>query len=37
MGKHVNGIWLNAGLIVTLFFAVFMFFIAFEGYVDFFH
>lgn len=37
MGKHVNGIWLNAGLIVTLFFAVFMFFIALEGYVDFFH
>ncbi len=36
MGKNVNGFWLNTGLIITLLFSVFMFFIAFEGYMDFF-
>jgi len=36
MGSHVNGFWLNTGLIITFLFSVFMFFIAFEGYVDFF-
>ena len=36
MGNHVNGFWLNTGLAVTLLFSIFMFFIAFEGYVDFF-
>ena len=36
MGKHVNGLWLNTGLVITLLFSIFMFFIAFEGYVDFF-
>jgi len=36
MGDHVNGFWLNTGLVVTLLFSIFMFFIAFEGYVDFF-
>jgi Mn2+/Fe2+ NRAMP family transporter len=36
MGKYINGFWLNTGLIITLLFSVFMFFIAFEGYIDFF-
>ena len=36
MGKLVNGFWLNTGLIITLLFSIFMFFIAFEGYIDFF-
>jgi len=36
MGDHVNGFWLNAGLTITLLFSVFMFFIAFEGYLTFF-
>jgi Mn2+/Fe2+ NRAMP family transporter len=36
MGKHVNGFWLNTGLTITLLFSIFMFFIAFEGYIDFF-
>jgi Mn2+/Fe2+ NRAMP family transporter len=36
MGAYVNGIWLNTGLTITLIFSIFMFFIAFEGYVDFF-
>ena len=36
MGKNVNGFWLNTGLTITLLFSIFMFFIAFEGYVDFF-
>lgn len=37
MGEYKNGFWLNTGLIVTLIFSIFMFFIAFEGYVDFFN
>jgi Mn2+/Fe2+ NRAMP family transporter len=36
MGKDRIGLWLNAGLGITLLFSVFMFFIAFEGYIDFF-
>jgi manganese transport protein len=36
MGKHVNGFWMNTGLAITLIFSIFMFFIAFEGYKDFF-
>jgi len=36
MRKHINGFWLNTGLIITLLFSIFMFFIAFEGYIDFF-
>ena len=36
MGSHVNGFWLNTGLTITFLFSIFMFFIAFEGYVDFF-
>lgn len=36
MGKDGIGPWLNAGLGITLLFSVFMFFIAFEGYLDFF-
>jgi manganese transport protein len=36
MGEYKNGFWLNMGLSVTLIFSIFMFFIAYEGYVDFF-
>lgn len=36
MGEHKIGFWLNAGLATTLLFSIFMFFIAFEGYMDFF-
>jgi Mn2+/Fe2+ NRAMP family transporter len=36
MGAYKNGFWLNLGLSVTLIFSLFMFFIAYEGYVDFF-
>ena len=36
MGVHKNGLWLNLGLSVTLIFSLFMFFIAYEGYADFF-
>lgn len=36
MGDHKIGIWLNAGLVTTLLFSLFMFFIAFEGYKEFF-
>ena len=36
MGDHKIGFWLNTGLATTLIFSVFMFFIAFEGYLDFF-
>ncbi len=36
MGSNVNGFWLNSGLTITFLFSVFMFFIAFEGYIDFF-
>lgn len=36
MGDHRIGLWLNAGLVTTLLFSIFMFFIAFEGYMDFF-
>jgi manganese transport protein len=36
MGQHRNGFWLNAGLGITLLFSIFMFFIAYEGYMDFF-
>ena len=36
MGEDRIGIWLNAGLITTLAFSLFMFFIAFEGYLEFF-
>jgi Mn2+/Fe2+ NRAMP family transporter len=34
MKDHVNGFWLNTGLVITLLFSIFMFFIAFEGYLD---
>jgi len=37
MGEFVNGFWLNVGLVVTLLFSVFMFFIAFEAYTGFFN
>ncbi len=36
MGDHKIGFWLNTGLVTTLLFSLFMFFIAYEGYVDFF-
>ena len=36
MGDQKIGFWLNAGLVTTLLFSIFMFFIAFEGYLDFF-
>ncbi len=36
MGKHAIGIWLNTGLIVTLLFSFFMFYVAYKGYVEFF-
>lgn len=36
MGDHRIGLWLNAGLVTTLVFSLFMFFIAFEGYLNFF-
>lgn len=36
MGTHTNGFWLNAGMVITFLFSIFMFFIAFEGYLDFF-
>jgi len=36
MGIYKNGFWLNTGLVVTLAFSIFMFFIAYEGYIDFF-
>jgi len=36
MGDHKIGFWLNAGLISTLLFSIFMFFIAAEGYLEFF-
>ena len=36
MGKQRNGLWMNTGLVITLLFSIFMFFIAYEGYVDFF-
>ncbi len=37
MGDQKIGFWLNSGLAITLLFSVFMFFIAFEGYMDFFN
>ena len=36
MADQRIGFWLNAGLATTLLFSIFMFFIAFEGYLDFF-
>lgn len=36
MGDGKIGFWLNTGLITTLVFSLFMFFIAFEGYMEFF-
>lgn len=36
MGNDTIGFWLNAGLAITLIFSVYIFFIAFEGYLDFF-
>ncbi len=36
MGAYRIGIWLNTGMIITLLFSIFMFFIAYEGYLDFF-
>ncbi|MFC2126604.1 NRAMP family divalent metal transporter [Bacteroidota bacterium] len=33
MRDYVNGFWLNAGMVITLLFSVFMFFIAFEAYI----
>lgn len=36
MGEYTIGFWLNTGLVITLLFSVFMFFIAYEGYLDFF-
>ena len=37
MGDQKIGFWMNAGLITTLLFSIVMFFIAFEGYLDFFN
>ena len=37
MGDQKIGFWLNAGLATTLLFSIFMFFIAFEGYAEFFN
>jgi Mn2+/Fe2+ NRAMP family transporter len=34
MGEHRAGIWLNIGLITTLVFSLFMFFVALEGYLS---
>ena len=36
MGDQKIGVWMNIGLVTTLLFSLFMFFIAFEGYLDFF-
>jgi Mn2+/Fe2+ NRAMP family transporter len=36
MGDQKIGLWMNIGLATTLLFSLFMFFIAFEGYLDFF-
>jgi Mn2+/Fe2+ NRAMP family transporter len=36
MGTDRIGFWLNTGLVITFLFSSFMFFIAFEGYIDFF-
>jgi Mn2+/Fe2+ NRAMP family transporter len=36
MGDYKNGFWLNAGLVITFLFSVSMFFIAYQGYIDFF-
>jgi len=36
MGDGKIGFWLNTGLVTTLVFSLFMFFIAIEGYMDFF-
>jgi Mn2+/Fe2+ NRAMP family transporter len=36
MGEYKIGFWLNTGLIITLLFSIFMFFIAYQGYLDFF-
>ena len=36
MGDQKIGLWMNLGLATTLLFSLFMFFIAFEGYMDFF-
>lgn len=36
MGDNRIGVWLNIGLSTTLLFSLFMFFIAFEGYLEFF-
>jgi Mn2+/Fe2+ NRAMP family transporter len=36
MGQYTIGFWLNAGLAVTLLFSVFMFFIAWQGYAEYF-
>ena len=37
VGEYKVGIWLNSGIVITLLFSIFMFFIAFEGYMDFFN
>ena len=36
MKEYSIGLWLNAGLIVTLLFSLFMFYVAYEGYMEFF-
>lgn len=36
MGENKVGVWMNAGLVITLIFSLFMFVIALEGYADFF-
>ena len=36
MGNQKIGFWMNTVLVITLVFSLFMFFIAFEGYLDFF-
>jgi manganese transport protein len=37
MGEYTNGVWLNAGLLLTLAFSLFIFFVAAEGYKDYFY
>ena len=36
MGNHVIGFWLNTGMVITLLFSMFMFYIAYQGYIEFF-
>jgi Mn2+/Fe2+ NRAMP family transporter len=36
MKENTIGFWLNTGLVITLLFSVFMFYVAWEGYAEFF-